>query len=25
VVGVMFIAFGAKSIFDAANGALRKA
>jgi threonine/homoserine/homoserine lactone efflux protein len=25
VVGVMFIAFGAKSIFDAANGALRRA
>jgi threonine/homoserine/homoserine lactone efflux protein len=25
IVGVMFIAFGAKSIFDAANGALRRA
>lgn len=25
IVGVMFIAFGAKSLFDAANGALRRA
>jgi hypothetical protein len=24
VVGVMFIAFGAKSLFDAANGAMRR-
>ena len=25
VVGVIFIAFGAKSLYDAANGALRRA
>jgi len=25
VVGVLFIAFGAKSVFDAASGALRRA